>query len=144
MEMMGPQAEFMVPEEETPALYVLTNSDNIHGAASILDQKTMDMISDKLGGSFVILPSSIHEVLVVPLSDQFEFSELEHMVQDVNAGQVAEAERLSDHVYMYDPVQKEVLLADRMQERLKEREAQEQQVNEQQTQGPAMRRHRGR
>jgi hypothetical protein len=44
------------------------------------------------------------------------------MVQDVNAGQVAPEERLSDHVYMYDSQAKELVLADKFEERRQERE----------------------
>ena len=43
------------------------------------------------------------------------------MVQDVNAGQVAPEERLSDHVYMYDSQAKELVLADKMEERQQQR-----------------------
>ena len=43
------------------------------------------------------------------------------MVQDVNAGQVAPEERLSDHVYMYDSQEKELVLADKMEERQAQR-----------------------
>jgi hypothetical protein len=46
---------------------------------------------------------------------------LEAMVQDVNAGQVAPEERLSDHVYMYDSQEKELVLADKMEERQQQR-----------------------
>lgn len=47
---------------------------------------------------------------------------LERMVQDINAGEVAPEDRLSDHVYMYDSVEKEIVLADKMPDRLKARE----------------------
>ena len=53
--------------------------------------------------------------------------DLEAMVQDVNAGEVLPEERLSDHVYMYDSREKELVLADRMEERKQQREQEQNQ-----------------
>ncbi|MBQ9361489.1 MAG: hypothetical protein IJT96_10705, partial [Lachnospiraceae bacterium] len=62
---------------------------------------------------------------------------LEAMVQDVNAGQVAPEERLSDHVYMYDSQEKELVLADKMEERLQQRaEAQKEEKSAEQGDRP--------
>jgi regulator of protease activity HflC (stomatin/prohibitin superfamily) len=109
------------PEEENPSMYVLSNADKLNGAAALLDAKTMEDISEKLGGDFVVLPSSIHETIVLPLNEDMDRHTLEAMVQDVNAGQVAPEERLSDHVYMYDSQAKELVLADKMEERQQQR-----------------------
>ena len=106
------------PEEETPSMYVLTNADKMNGANSILDAKTMEDISEKIGGDFYILPSSLHEVIILPDTPEMDKDYLEHMVQDINAGQVAPEDKLSDHVYMYDSVEKEIVLADKMPERV--------------------------
>jgi len=103
-------------------MYVLSNADKLNGAAAILDSKTMEDISEKLGGDFIVLPSSIHEVIVLPVNEDMDRQTLEAMVQDVNAGQVAPEERLSDHVYMYDSQAKELVRADKMEERRQERE----------------------
>ncbi len=116
-----PRAFMLPPEEESPSMYVLSNSDKLNGAAAILDSKTMEDISEKLGGDFIVLPSSIHEVIVLPVSEDMDRQTLEAMVQDVNAGQVAPEERLSDHVYMYDSQEKELVLADKMEERQQQR-----------------------
>ena len=117
-----PRAFMLPPEEEKPSMYVLSNSDKLNGAAAILDSKTMEDISEKLGGDFIVLPSSIHEVIVLPVNEDMDRQTLEAMVQDVNAGQVAPEERLSDHVYMYDSQAKELVRADKMEERRQERE----------------------
>ena len=117
-----PRAFMLPPEEENPSMYVLSNADKLNGAAAILDSKTMEDISEKLGGDFIVLPSSIHEVIVLPVNEDMDRQTLEAMVQDVNAGQVAPEERLSDHVYMYDSQAKELVRADKMEERRQERE----------------------
>ena len=116
-----PRAFMLPPEEENPSMYVLSNADKLNGAAAILDSKTMEDISEKLGGDFIVLPSSIHEVIVLPVNEDMDRQTLEAMVQDVNAGQVAPEERLSDHVYMYDSQAKELVLADKMEERQQQR-----------------------
>ena len=116
-----PRVFMLPPEEENPSMYVLSNADKLNGAAALLDAKTMEDISEKLGGDFVVLPSSIHENIVLPVTEDMDRHTLEAMVQDVNAGQVAPEERLSDHVYMYDSQEKELVLADKMEERQTQR-----------------------
>ena len=116
-----PRVFMLLPEEENPSMYVLSNADKLNGAAALLDAKTMEDISEKLGGDFVVLPSSIHENIVLPVTEDMDRHTLEAMVQDVNAGQVAPEERLSDHVYMYDSQEKELVLADKMEERQTQR-----------------------
>ena len=100
-EMMGSDfpAELMPPDDG--AMYVLSNSSRLFGASALLDDKVMGDISEKLG-SFYILPSSVHETIIVPRREGMELSELENMVKDVNSTQVSEQEQLSDHVYAYD------------------------------------------
>lgn len=50
-----------------------------------------------------MLPSSIHETLILPKSENMSFQRLQDMVQDVNAMCVSEEEVLSDGVYQYEP-----------------------------------------
>lgn len=101
----------MLPEEdESPEMYVLTNKDRLNGARAILDSKTMEGIAERVGGDFVIIPSSVHEVIIVP-PNTLDTDTLNGMVQDVNAGQVAPEDRLSNHVYKYDSTSKKVVIA---------------------------------
>lgn len=106
--------EAMIPDEER--MYVLTNEQKLNGAAAILDDKMMDQIREKVGDEFFILPSSTHEVLIVPAEAGIELEALESMVQEVNATQVAPQDRLSDHVYQYDAETRAVFRADRAEE----------------------------
>ena len=82
-------------------MYVLSNAQRINGAAALLDERVMNAIVEKLGGDFYILPSSIHECIIVPaaLCDDIEF--LTNMIQEVNYAQVSLDDRLSDHPYRY-------------------------------------------
>ena len=58
--------------------------------------------TEKLDGNFYVLPSSVHEILLLP--DRFapEHQFLKELVQDVNANEVDPKDRLSDNVYHYD------------------------------------------
>ena len=61
-----------------------------------------------------MLPSSIHETLIIPKDAGMEFKELEQMVQEVNQTQVAPGEHLSDHMYEYDAKEHELFRSDQM------------------------------
>lgn len=111
----------MFPPELDDGMYVLTNQRKHHGAAVMLSQKTMDEITEKVGKEYFILPSSIHEVLIVPKKEGMELSDLEGMVRDVNGTQVALPEQLSDHVYAYDAKTHELVRADKVAERFAEK-----------------------
>lgn len=83
------------------SMYILTNSRKRYGAAEILDKKTLRMVADKVGDRFVVLPSSVHETIVLPPKDEAEYGRLADMVRMVNDTQVDVEERLSYHVYAY-------------------------------------------
>lgn len=102
-------------------MYVLTNDTKVNGAAVILNDDIRQEIAEKVG-DFYMLPSSIHETLIIPKDAGMEFKELEQMVQEVNQTQVAPGERLSDHVYEYDAKEHELFRSDRAEERAKQKE----------------------
>lgn len=111
----------MIPADDK--MFVLTNEQKLNGAAALLDEKMMEQITEKVGNDFYILPSSVHEVLIVPKEEGMEFKDLEAMVQEVNATQVAPQDKLSDHVYQYDNETREVFRADRVEEHQQKKEA---------------------
>ena len=90
-------------EDISPAAgtYVLTNRFRKFGAAEILNKETLKAIAEKIGDGFVILPSSVHEVIVLPPKGQEEYPALAGMVREVNAVYVEQEEQLSDHIYAY-------------------------------------------
>ena len=87
---------------EWDRMYVLTNRIRSYGAACIAYPYIPGMIGDALRSDYYILPSSVHEVMIVPACGGIEGRELEEMVREINATQVAEEEVLSDHIYYYD------------------------------------------
>lgn len=125
-EMMGvEQAEMMglVPmNPEDEQMFVATVPDKVHGAGVLAYQDFMDKAAERVGGDFFILPSSIHEILIVPDNGKMDLKELEAMVKEVNATQVAPADKLTDSVYHYDSKEKIFELGEKFVERQNQRE----------------------
>ena len=106
-EMLDDGEGFLEDVETTeldPDLYVVTNNNGVYGASAILDTKFMDKITKHIGHDVIVLPSSVHEVLIMPKQKDmnlYDLKQLEDMVRDINNTQVIPSERLSNHVYEY-------------------------------------------
>lgn len=87
-------------------MYILTNETKLNGAACILYENVLYDFAQKLGEDLYILPSSVHEVILLPKLSVFEKDELVNMVREVNTEGVAAEEVLSDHVYEYNRTQR--------------------------------------
>ena len=90
---------------------ILTNSLKIYGAACMVYPNLLSEISDILEDDVIIIPSSVHEVLVFPkrnLPEGYTLEYLNTMVQEVNETQLMDIEILSNHVYWYHRDTKEV------------------------------------
>lgn len=90
-------------EEEFPdvPMYVLTNMERCLGAAAILYPGVLKNMSYILGDRFYILPSSIHECILIPQNGRYTQDELSAMVAEINEKHVERKDILSDHVYFY-------------------------------------------
>jgi len=82
-------------------MFVLSNNLRHFGAACILYNRVLEDIGNQLNEDFYILPSSIHEVIILPISFKPESIELNEMIKEINKTQVSEEEVLSDHAYYY-------------------------------------------
>lgn len=89
-------------EKDATGMYVLSNVSRLYGASAILYEDVLEYCYKRLGGNFFILPSSVHEVILVPDEGQITREKLSQMVREVNATQVDEQEQLSDFVYYYN------------------------------------------
>jgi len=104
--MMGPAADDF--PMELPQIYVLSNTEKHDGAVYLCDKETLGEIADRLQDDLVILPSSIHECLVLPASTADDLDYLKGMVEAVNEQEVSPAEKLSDNVYQFDAATQEL------------------------------------
>lgn len=86
-------------QKEEMELFVLTNETGISGAGCLLYPHMIKRLKEYLGGDFYILPSSIHEVILLPIRKAVCEEELNDMIKEINLTQVPEEEILSDHAY---------------------------------------------
>ena len=85
---------------ETP-FYVLTNKNGINGAACLLYKDVIKNFAEGMDRNILILPSSIHEVLLLPDDEQLSYNDLAHLVTFINQTEVPAEDRLSNQVYRY-------------------------------------------
>ena len=98
--------ELMGGSDETnmdDTMSVVTNTDRLYGAAAVfLIKEILVQYSAKHNNTDVaIIPSSVHECLILSLQAEDDIDMLSDMVQSVNSDQVDEKEQLSDHVYIF-------------------------------------------
>lgn len=84
--------------------YVLTNKNTCYGAAAIANPVVLQNLRETFKCSLYIFPSSVHEVLLMPVQNMPGTTPdaLADMVRNINQSDVAPEEFLSDHVYLYD------------------------------------------
>ncbi len=90
-------------------MYVLTNASRYYGAAGLLYEGVLERAARKLGGDFYILPSSVHEVILVAKEKDDRKMEFTRMIREVNQSQVDPEEWLSDHAYLYKVTEKQII-----------------------------------
>ena len=112
----------MMHADQVP-LTVVTNEMKVNGASALFYPEVMDQLAEKIGGNFFILPSSVHESLVLPDDGSQSIGDLKAMVMEVNATQVDPVDRLSDDVYHYDAQDKVFEKAQDFESRMAEKVA---------------------
>ncbi len=88
-------------EADTIPMYVLSNTSRCQGAACMLYPEVLKNFANKIKKDLFILPSSIHEVIILPAMPDMKEEELLSMVTEINATQVEESEVLADSIYCY-------------------------------------------
>ena len=105
LEQAGAEEEFDLDLLEPGCMYVLTNQKKLHGSAVILYPQVLSDIAAKIKRDFFILPSSLHEVLILPVKEDVEIkeqmSEMCNMVTNVNSTQLDPDEILSNYPFYY-------------------------------------------
>ena len=90
-----------VNEYLNSSMYVMSNEAKVNGATAICYKDSLKNLAQKLYSDMVILPSSLHEAILLPLEDNTDFDELKDMVYQINRTQLTREEFLSDNVYLY-------------------------------------------
>lgn len=105
-----------IPQSGTgdlPEMLILTNHSRINGAACLIYPHILEELSQKKDSNLIILPSSIHEVILIPVKEDTvpDREKLCRMICEVNETQVEDTEVLSDHPYFYNRMTAEILAA---------------------------------
>ena len=111
-EMTGLPPEMLGMAQEDNVLYVLTNEQCLNGAAVMYYPKVMEEIKDKFPGKeLAIIPSSVNEVLIVPVekADLQMENELKELIGEVNQNVVRPEEVLGTKPFLYDMVKNEIV-----------------------------------
>ena len=103
------------PGDHPEDMLVVTNAELQDGAAAIFYPGVAETIRDRLEGDFLVLPSSVHEVLVIPAENQRSLASLETMVKEINAHGVLPQDRLANHVLKLSKDGKSLIPAERVQ-----------------------------
>lgn len=82
-------------------MYILTNTEKNYGAASMIYPHILEMVGEIIHEDFYVLPSSVHEVIIVPKSKKIDEKEMNAMIVEINATQLEPEDVLSDHAYLY-------------------------------------------
>ncbi len=92
-------------------MYVISNGTGINGASCLLYKDVINVLAEELNGNLFILPSSIHEIIVIKDDGFVGKDELVQMVKEVNLTQVAEEDFLSDSVYYFSIEEQRIMKA---------------------------------
>lgn len=91
-------------------MYVLTNDVGLNGATSILYDNVVKNFAKVQDCNIFILPSSVHEVMLVPENSETEPEFLQELVIEANQSAVGLIDLLSDHIYYYDREKDEIMI----------------------------------
>jgi len=89
--------------EWIPQMYIISNRCGVRGASAMIDRTAIRKFSEEKGvKKWVVLPSSIHEMILIPYEDEMDMEYMASMVEFVNQNEVDEKEQLSDMAYLLE------------------------------------------
>lgn len=91
-------------------IYVISNHQCLNGASVIAYKDTLEQVYKHINTNFYVIPSSIHEMLIIPDDSYVDKNELKNLVEEVNETVVLEEDFLSNNIYFYDRNDKELTI----------------------------------
>lgn len=89
---------------------VITNSKFTHGATAMIYDEYLAQVAENMKSDLYILPSSIHEVIAIPVLLR-DVKSLTEMVKDANQTVIDKRDMLSNNVYIYEYTEKKLRVA---------------------------------
>ena len=131
---LPPELKSIFAQEKSPGenMWIITNENKYNGAISMLYEENLHELAEKLGDDLFILPSSVHEVIAVPVGKtEGSPAYLAEQVYDINMRGLELEERLSNSVYHYDrSARKVTLAAESPEKRLDGKQTEQQMIQE--------------
>lgn len=97
--------------DQAAPFFILSNTSGINGAGCILYDNIIKNFADEVEQDVIILPSSIHEVLLLPDTGDISHEEMIRLVTHINETEVSEEDRLSNEVYLYSRSRDSICMA---------------------------------
>ena len=97
-------------KKEIVKMYVLSNKSGVNGANCLLYDNLIKNFAEAIGSDLIIIPSSVHEIILVPSCESIPINELNEIVKDINRNQVPYDEILSDHVYYFSRERNKIIM----------------------------------
>ena len=82
-------------------MYVLTNTYRSYGASCMLYDGLMRKLALRMNTDFYIIPSSVHELILIPVAEEITRDDLDDMIKSINSTEISKEEVLSDTSYIY-------------------------------------------
>lgn len=106
-------------------MHILTNNEKIHGAIEIFNPEAQDAIAEIYGEKYCMIPSSVHEVIIVPYENEepeASMLQMEGIIYEVNNSQLSKDEILSERLYLVDAKAHTVMRLEEVLEQQKKKE----------------------
>lgn len=100
--------QYMEELDSCIPMYVLSNQNRTDGAACLLYPDLIGDFAKAMGSDLYIIPSSVHELLLLPAGNDDESGYIRDIIREVNDTQLLEEEILSDSLYIYDSASREI------------------------------------
>lgn len=95
-----------VPNKER--VYVISNEYDFFGANALLLPEVLDKAAEQIGTNCYVIPSSVHDLVVLSAEGFASKERLASLVSETNTEHVKPSDVLSNNIYEYDPVSKEL------------------------------------
>lgn len=91
----------MADKNDECKMYVMSNKSRMYGAGAIVKADLLKQTAEKLEDDLLILPSSIHELIIIPWKEVEKSDDIKEMVREINDNMVSTDEILSYNIYRY-------------------------------------------
>lgn len=97
-------------EDIDDSMLVCTNKKGMYGASILYDKQELIEVSNKLQDDFYIIPSSVHEVIVIKRGRIDDTDNIKMIINEVNRSVISPIDYLSDSLYLFDREKEEVMI----------------------------------